>query len=390
VIREAQVWDETGREVGRFQVCARPLERLRGLMFRRDLPVDGLLFVFPAWRRHPRAVGIHTFFVFFPFAAIWLDEEGRIVHAVEARPFRAYAPPRPARYLIEGRPDLLARARVGARWRLEIPEIPAGRDLLRGELLLPPEARGPLWLEMVLAELEALQGRPPELRDLLRGLSGLLPRELLDPFWGLLARELRAISRDGRRGVWAARLGELLREAPDPPEGVPRWLRRGIAVARAALGGLEGEPDEAVACWRGLEVFERQRGLPWTRWRAFRGFPCAVCGRSGGWLRAFPEEEVRGVPAEAAWRLRRPEAFAPLCDRCRKRKIDRRARAQAVWGPRFAALARWLEAARSGRLPADWDRRRFPLWPPEYGGRTWEDGSPAFPTGAELRPPNRF
>jgi uncharacterized membrane protein (UPF0127 family) len=85
VIREAQVWDETGREVGRFQVCARPLERLRGLMFRRDLPVDGLLFVFPAWRRHPRAVGIHTFFVFFPFAAVWLDEEGRIVHAVEAR-----------------------------------------------------------------------------------------------------------------------------------------------------------------------------------------------------------------------------------------------------------------------------------------------------------------
>jgi uncharacterized membrane protein (UPF0127 family) len=124
---EAQVFDEIGQKVGRFQVCDRPLARLRGLMFRRDLPADGLLFVFPAWRRHPRVVGIHTFFVFFPFAAIWLDEEGRIVHAVEARPFRAYAPPQPARYLIEGRLDLLARAQVGVRWRLEIPCDPHHR-----------------------------------------------------------------------------------------------------------------------------------------------------------------------------------------------------------------------------------------------------------------------
>jgi uncharacterized protein len=142
VIREAQVWDETGREVGRFQVCARPLARLRGLMFRRDLPVDGLLFVFPAWRRHPRAVGIHTFFVFFPFAAIWLDEEGRIVHAVEARPFRAYAPPRPARYLIEGRPEILTRARVGAQL---VPGDPGdGEDLkdpVAGKLIHPDVQR---------------------------------------------------------------------------------------------------------------------------------------------------------------------------------------------------------------------------------------------------------
>jgi len=326
VIREAQVWDETGREVGRFQVCARPLARLRGLMFRRDLPVDGLLFVFPAWRRHPRAVGIHTFFVFFPFAAIWLDEEERIVHAVEARPFRAYAPPRPARYLIEGRPDLLARARVGARWRLEIPEIPAGRDLMRGELLLPPEVRGPLWLEMVLAELEALQGRPPELRDLLRGLSGLLPGELLDPFWGLLAGELRTISRDGRRGVWAARLGELLREAPDSPEGVPRWLRRGIAVARAALGGLEGDPDEAVACWRGLEVFERQRGLPWTRWRAFRASRAPSAGNPAGGCE--PSRRRRS----GASRRRRPGG-------CGGRRPSRRSATDA--GNEKSTAARW-------------------------------------------------
>ncbi len=56
------------------------------------------------------------FFVFFPIAAIWLDEAGRIVHAVEARPFRIYIPHRPARYLIEGPVNLLAHARIGEVW----------------------------------------------------------------------------------------------------------------------------------------------------------------------------------------------------------------------------------------------------------------------------------
>jgi hypothetical protein len=77
----------------------------------------------------------------------------------------------------------------------------------------------------------------------------------------------------------------------------------------------------------------------------------------GGWQWVFPDGEVRSVPTDQAWRLRHPEAFAPLCDRCRKRKIDRRALAQAIWGPRFAGLARWLEAARAETLPPDWDRR---------------------------------
>jgi len=199
VIREAQVWDETGREVGRFQVCARPLARLRGLMFRRDLPVDGLLFVFPAWRRHPRAVGIHTFFVFFPFAAVWLDEEGRVVHAVEARPFRAYAPLDPARYLIEGRPEILTRARVGAQWCLEIPDGEDLKDLWQGRI--HPDASG-LWLvELVLAEVEGLLGRPPGLWDLLRSLPEALPDPFLQAlFWKALHRGIRAISRDGRSG----------------------------------------------------------------------------------------------------------------------------------------------------------------------------------------------
>ena len=382
---EARVSDEAGREIGRFRVCAGPLDRLRGLMFRRDLPADGLLFVFPAWRRHPRLVGVHTFFVFFPIAAIWLDEEGRIVHAIEARPFRVYAPPRPARYLIEGRPALLAWARPGARWTIRLPELSPGglSRLWRGGI----RADGGLFLvELVLVDLEETLGRPPGLRDLLRGLREAYPDSSPDSiphlFWGGLRGAIRALSRDGARPL-AARLGELLRELPETlPE--PGWARARDAAC-AALDGLD--PDEAVAGWRGLALFEWERGGPWTRWEEFRGFPCVVCGSPGGWAGVFSTRARRGVPAAMAWRLRRPEAFIPLCDRCRKRKIDRHALAESVWGPRFAALARWLEAVRAGRLPPDWDRRRFPLWPPEYGGRTWEEGSPAFPRGVAIRPP---
>ncbi len=84
-------------------------------MFRRALDEeDGLFFVFPRAGRWETA--IHMFFVFCSIAAIWLDTAGRIVHAVEARPFRVYIPPCPARYLIEGPVHLLREAHVGEVW----------------------------------------------------------------------------------------------------------------------------------------------------------------------------------------------------------------------------------------------------------------------------------
>jgi len=57
-------------------------------------------------------------FVFFPIAALWLDQEGVVVHAALARPFRPfYAPGRPARDVLEGPPALLSRISVGDRLR---------------------------------------------------------------------------------------------------------------------------------------------------------------------------------------------------------------------------------------------------------------------------------
>ena len=51
---------------------------------------------------------IHMFFVPFPLGVIWLDESRRVVHQVLARPWRPYyAPPRLARYFVEGHPRLL-------------------------------------------------------------------------------------------------------------------------------------------------------------------------------------------------------------------------------------------------------------------------------------------
>jgi uncharacterized protein len=89
--------------------------RLRGLMFRMNLPDDeGLIFVYG--RESRMDTSIHMFFMFFAIAAIWLDKDGRVVHKALAKPWRpAYASSKPAQYVIEARPALLDRVAVGDR-----------------------------------------------------------------------------------------------------------------------------------------------------------------------------------------------------------------------------------------------------------------------------------
>ncbi len=90
--------------------------RMRGLMFRQK-PAS-LLFAFDWTDRH----SIHSFFVAFPFDAIYLDERGAVADVFSSvPPFTPLLIPRaPARYLLE-----LASgdaAKLGARTgdRLEI------------------------------------------------------------------------------------------------------------------------------------------------------------------------------------------------------------------------------------------------------------------------------
>jgi uncharacterized membrane protein (UPF0127 family) len=88
---------------------------LLGLMFRRRLPVDeGLVLAYTHESRVDTA--IHMFFMFFPIAAVFLDRQGVVVDAVLARPWRPiYVPARPAQYVLEAHPDILARVAVGDR-----------------------------------------------------------------------------------------------------------------------------------------------------------------------------------------------------------------------------------------------------------------------------------
>lgn len=93
----------------------------RGLQWRRGLPEDeGLLFVYD--RTSISGTTIHMLFVFFSIAAVWLDEQGTVVDAKLAKPWRPmYAPAKPARYLIEARPSLLERVKTGDRLAFDQP-----------------------------------------------------------------------------------------------------------------------------------------------------------------------------------------------------------------------------------------------------------------------------
>ncbi len=104
----------------RARRCASFLCRLRGLMFRRRLP-EGEALLLVGGRASRLETTIHMFFVFFPIAAIWLDEGGRVVDVRLARPFRPlYIPRGPARDVLEGPPELLKKVAVGERLRFDV------------------------------------------------------------------------------------------------------------------------------------------------------------------------------------------------------------------------------------------------------------------------------
>lgn len=57
--------------------------RFAGLMFSRKEKARVLLFEF----RKPVRLAIHSLFVFFPFIAIWIDENGKIIDIKKVKPF---------------------------------------------------------------------------------------------------------------------------------------------------------------------------------------------------------------------------------------------------------------------------------------------------------------
>jgi uncharacterized membrane protein (UPF0127 family) len=60
------------------------------------------------------------FFMAFPIAAIWLDNEFVVVDKVCAKPWRPfYAPRKAARYTLEASPSLLERVQIGNKLHFE-------------------------------------------------------------------------------------------------------------------------------------------------------------------------------------------------------------------------------------------------------------------------------
>jgi len=57
--------------------------RFFGLMFKGREKSQALLFDF----KRPTKIGIHSFFVFFPFFAVWLNSEGKVLDLKVLRPF---------------------------------------------------------------------------------------------------------------------------------------------------------------------------------------------------------------------------------------------------------------------------------------------------------------
>jgi uncharacterized membrane protein (UPF0127 family) len=103
----------TRRHLARVAVCSAFACRLRGLMFRRGLAVqDGLLLV--GGRDSRLDAAIHMLFVPFDLAVFWISTEMEIVDKVLAKRWRPfYIPARPARFILEVHPELLAQYETG-------------------------------------------------------------------------------------------------------------------------------------------------------------------------------------------------------------------------------------------------------------------------------------
>lgn len=72
--------------------------RARGLMFRKDIPVD---FAMVFTMRKPMTVGVHMLFVFFPIDVIFLDERKRVIGTGMLKPWLGHTQMKGVKYLIE-------------------------------------------------------------------------------------------------------------------------------------------------------------------------------------------------------------------------------------------------------------------------------------------------
>ena len=149
--------------------------------------------------------------------------------------------------------------------------------------------------------------------------------------------------------------------------------RGAIAVARQIL--------EAEAAYREELEAASLAGVPWQKTFNSRQNHCMRCGGKSSWR--FVLQPPTNMPQEMAWRLARPENAVPICRRCAdtihtEKDEIRYDLAWGLWAGRFEALHRWYIAVQENRLPQNWNKADYPLWPKEFGGPTWGEGSGSF------------
>ena len=90
--------DDGTRIATRIEYATGGVARMRGLMFRRDIPNDyAMIFVFSK----PGDVSVHTLFMRFPIDVIFLNEGKIIIDIARLNPWTGYRRVRDVAYFIE-------------------------------------------------------------------------------------------------------------------------------------------------------------------------------------------------------------------------------------------------------------------------------------------------
>ena len=318
------------------------IERSFGAMLMRDLKEDVLAFIYPS----SAARTFHTFFCP-PLRIVALDMTGQVLFDEVISKWRFVKLPA-CQYVIETGPQVNYRPYIPTILKVapDLPQTGAMDASLRMDSLL----------FALLAEAVADIRR---LRETHRG-------------------QLRPEIQRKKFEVWER--GQIVSSAGFLLDFSRAWkLPSGaVKLSHAVLEAEEPYLEELVAA--------SVAGVPWRH-----TFPnaCLRCGKPGSW-RSILQPSSK-APVETIWRYQRPENAVPLCHHCTETlELLRRADLQTdlawgLWGPRFEAFWGWHKAFQEKRLP-DWDSCNYPLWPPEFGGDTWENGSGSL-KHAEPRPP---
>jgi hypothetical protein len=318
-------------------------QRAFGAMFMQNLNEDILAFVYPT----DEARIFHTFFCP-PLRIVALSAEGQVLFDEVISKWRWVKLPA-CRYVIETGPKVDYRPFVNTILSIS-PDLPQSGAL-------DASIRMDSLLFALLAEAVA------DIRRIREAHPGEVRPEIQ-------RRKFEA----WERGQIVSSAGFLLdfSRAWNLPDGA-------VKLSYSVLQVEEPYLDELVAA--------SIAGIPWRH-----EFPnaCMRCGKPGSWrpiLNPPPD-----APVEITWRYQRPENAIPICHHCTETLGLLRSEplqldlVWGLWGPRFEAFWAWHRGMKNNHLPK-WDSYAFPLWPPEFGGATWESGSGSL-KHAEPRPPH--